>query len=133
MLNLDACHVPLSVAVASNAAGYESGVCFVTEGSEEQLNEKLVDYLETMSAVSYKLLLQNLIMFLNKLEMSENVRKKINLKEFNFFFRELMVLGFNSAFYDLNLIKPTLIQILLKDFLFVIERTSSYICFKTSK
>ena len=30
----------LSVAVASNVPGYESGVCFVTEGSEEELVQK---------------------------------------------------------------------------------------------
>ena len=33
MLALDACHVLLSVAVAINILGYESGVCLVTEGS----------------------------------------------------------------------------------------------------
>ena len=41
--------------------------------------------------------------------------------------------GFNLASYDLNLIKPTLIQILLKDIQFVIKRTNSYLCLKTSK
>ena len=58
MLTLDACHVPLSVAVASNVPGYESGVCFVTEESEEQLVQELMDYLESLSEVSYKLILQ---------------------------------------------------------------------------
>ena len=58
MLTLDACHIPLSVAVASNIPGYESGVCFVTEGSEEELVQKLVNYLESLSEVSYKFLLE---------------------------------------------------------------------------
>ena len=53
MLTLDACHLPLSVAVASNIPGYESGVCFVTEGSDERLAQKLVNYLETLSDVCY--------------------------------------------------------------------------------
>ena len=48
MLTLDACKIPLSVAIASNVPGYESGVCFVTEGSEEELIQKLVDYLESL-------------------------------------------------------------------------------------
>ena len=43
------------------------------------------------------------------------------------------MLGFNSASYDLNLIKPILIQILQKDIQFVIKRTNSYLCLKTSK
>ena len=58
MLTLEACHIPLSVAVASKVPGYESGVCFVTEGSEKELVQKLVDYLKSLSEVSYKLLLQ---------------------------------------------------------------------------
>ena len=133
MLTLDTCHIPLSVAVVSNIPGYESGVCFVTEGSEEELVQKLVDYLETLSEVSYKFLLEKLNYMFEQLERSENVRKEKILNDFNCYCKELVVLGFNSASYDLNLIKPTLIQILLKDIQFVIKRTNSYLCLKTSK
>ena len=133
MLTLDACHIPLSVAVASNIPGYESGVCFVTEGSEEELVQKLVDYLETLSEVSYKFLLEKFNYVFEQLERSENVRKEKILNDFNCYCKELVVLGFNSASYDLNLIKPTLIEILLKDIQFVIKRTNSYLCLKTSK
>ena len=115
MLILDACHILLSVAVASNVPGYESGICFVTEGSEEELVQKLVDYLESLSEVSYKLLLQKFDYVFEQLEKSENVRKEKNLKQFHSYCKELVVLGFSSASYDLNLIKLTLIQILLKD------------------
>ena len=58
MLTLDACHIPLSIAVASKVHDYESGVCFVTEGSEEELVQKFVDYSESLSEVSYKLFVQ---------------------------------------------------------------------------
>ena len=68
-----------------------------------------------------------------QLESNENVRKEKILNEFHSYCKELVVLGFNSASYDLNLIKPTLIQILLKDIQFVIKRTNSYLCLKTSK
>ena len=43
------------------------------------------------------------------------------------------MLGFNSASYYLNLIKPTFIKTLLKDIQFMIKRTHSYLCLKTSK
>ena len=76
MLTLDVCHIPLSVAVASNIPGYESGVCFVTEGSEEELVQKLVNYLESLSEVSYKSLLEKFDYVFEQLERSENVRKK---------------------------------------------------------
>ena len=133
MLTLDACHIPLSVAVASNVLGYKSGVCFVKEGSEEELLPKLVDYLENLSEISYKLLLQKFDYIFEQLERTENVRKEKFLNEFYCYCKELVVLGFNSASYDLNLIKPTLIPILLKDIQFVIKRTNSYHCLKTSK
>ena len=133
MLTLDACHIPLSVAIASNISGYESDVCFVTEGSEEELVQKLVNYLETLSDVSYKFLLEKFDYVFEQLERSENVRKEKVLNKFNYYCKELVVLGFNSASYDLNLIKPTLIQIILKDISFVIKRTNSYLCLKTSK
>ena len=76
MLSLDTCHIPLSVAVASNAPGYKSGVCFITEENEEELVQKLIDYLESLSEVSYKLLLQKFDYLFKQLERSENVRKK---------------------------------------------------------
>ena len=83
MLTLDAFHIPLSVAVASNIPGYKSGVCFVTKGSEEELVQKLVDYLETLSEVSYKSLLEKFDYVFEQLERSENVRKEKILNNFN--------------------------------------------------
>ena len=133
MLTLVACHLPLIVAVASNVPGYESGVCFVTKGSEERLVEKLVNYLQTLSDICYQLLVQKFDYVFEQLENNENVRKEKIVNEFHSYCKKLVVLGFNSASYDLNLIKPTLIQILLKDNQFVIKRTNSYLCLKTSK
>ena len=133
MLTLDACHLPLSVAVASSIPDYESGVCFMTEGSEELLVQKSIKYLETLSDISYQLLVQKFDYVFEQLESNENVRKEKILNEFHSYCKKLVVLGFNSASYDLNLIKPTLIQIFLKNIQFVIKRTNSYLCLKTSK
>ena len=83
--------------------------------------------------MSCKLLLQKFDYMFEQLERSENVRKKKILNEFNCYCKELVVLNFNSASYDLNLIKPTLIQILLKDIQFVIKRTNNYLFLKTFK
>ena len=133
MLTLEACHLPLNVAVTSNIPGYESGVCFVTEGSEEHLVEKLVKYLETLFDISYQLLVQKFDYMFEQLENNENVSKKKILNEFHSYCKEFVVLGFNSDSYDLNLIKPTFIKTLLKDIQFVIERTNRYLCLKTFK
>ena len=106
MLTLDACHLPLSVAVASNIPGYELGVCFVTEGSEERLVQKLVNYLETLSDISYQLLVQKFDYVFEQLESNEDAKKEKNLNKFYCYCKEFVVLGFNLASYDLNLIKP---------------------------
>ena len=71
MLTLDACHLPLCVAVASNGPGYESGVCFMTEGSEVRLVEKLVNYLETLFDIFYELLVQKFDYVFEQLEIAE--------------------------------------------------------------
>ena len=47
------------------------------------------------------------------LEASENIRKENLTQEFEAYCAELIVLGFNSSSYDLNLVKPTLISQLL--------------------
>ena len=43
----------------------------------------------------------------------------------------MIVLGFNSSSYDLNLVKPVLIEH-LKEIDFVIKKANTYLCFKTS-
>ena len=133
MLTLDVCHLPLSVAVASNIPGCESGVCFMTEGSEERLVEKFVNYFKTLSDISYQLLVQKFDYVFEQLESNENMGKEKILNEFHSYCKELVVLCFNSASYDLNLIKLTFIETLLKDIQFVIKRTNSYLCLKSSK
>ena len=70
MLIMNSCHVPFSVAVASNIPGHESGVYFVPKRSEEQLVQKLVDYLETISKISYNLLTQKFNYVFEQLELS---------------------------------------------------------------
>ena len=76
MLTLDAGHFFLSVVITSNIPGYESGVCFVTKGSEKGLVEKLVSYLKILSDTSFDLMLQKFNYVFEQLESNENVRKK---------------------------------------------------------
>ena len=53
------------------------------------------------------------------------------MKEFDSYCRELIVLGFNSSSYDLNLVKPVLIEHLLNKIDFVIKKANTYLCIKT--
>ena len=54
-------------------------------------------------------------------------------KEFEAYCQELIIIRFNSASYDLNLIKPTLLQQLLGKIDFVIKKASNYFCIKIEK
>ena len=65
MLTLDVCHVPFSVGVTGNVPGYKSGVYFVTEGNEEELVEKLMDYSEIILKFLTICFYKNLTMSLN--------------------------------------------------------------------
>ena len=53
--------------------------------------------------------------------------------EFEAYCREVTVIGFDSATYDSNLIKPTPIQQLLDKIDFEIRKANNYLCIKTTK
>ena len=131
-LSFEACHVPMSVGIASNVPGFEEGKCFITSGNEKELIQNLIDYLEAISLSAYRLVKEKFKPAFEALESSENVRKENLIKEFDSYCRELIVLGFNSSSYDLNLVKPVLIEHLLNQIDFVIKKANNYLCIKTS-
>ena len=131
-LSFEARHVPMSVGIASNVFGFEEGKCFITSGNEKELIKNLLDYLEAISLSAYRLVKEKFKTAFEALERSENVRKENLIKEFDSYCRELIVLGFNSSSYDLNLVKPVLIQHLLNQIDFVIKKANNYLCIKTS-
>ena len=123
-------HVLMSVGIAFNVPGFEEGKCFITSGNEKELIKNLIDYLEAISLSAYRLVKEKFKPAFEALESSENVRKENLIKEFDC--RELIVLGFNSSSYDLNLVKPVLIKHLLNKIDFVIKKANTYLCIKTS-
>ena len=125
--------MPLSVGIATNVPNFENGVCFVTNGNENDLVEKMLKHLEDASNAAYEVMKSKFDYVFQALELSKNVRKENLIKEFEVYCRKLIVIGFNSASYDLNLIKPTLIQQLLGKIDFVIKKANNYLCIKTEK
>ena len=130
-LSFEARHVPMSVGMASNVPGFEEGKRFITSGNEKELIQNLIDYLEAVSLSAYCLVKEKFKSAFEALESSENVRRKNLMKEFDSYCHELIVLGFNSSSYDLNLVKPVLIEHLLKKIDFVIKKANTYLCIKT--
>ena len=125
-------HVPMSVEIALNVPGFEEGKCFITSGNEKELIQNLIGYLEAISLSAYRLVKEKFRLTFEALENRENIRKENLLKEFNLYCCELIVLGFNSSSYDLNLVKPILIERLLNKIDFVIKKANTYLCIKAS-
>ena len=92
--------MPLSVGIAGNVPNFENGMCFVTNGDQNDLVQKMLKYLEDVSNAAYEMMKRKFGYVFQALELSENVRKENLTKEFEAYYRELIIIGFNSAFYD---------------------------------
>ena len=55
-LGFEARHVPLSVGIATNVPNFENRVCFVTNGDENDLVQKILKYLEYVSNAAYEIM-----------------------------------------------------------------------------
>ena len=132
-LSYEARHVPLSFGVASNVLGFMEGVCTVSSGDENELVAKLIDYLEGVADASYKILKQKFDYVLAALENHPNCRREKLTAEFHLYLQELLVLDFNSSNYDLARIKLALIRSLMGKIKFVLKKTNSFLCLKTTK
>ena len=86
-----------------------------------------------ISDVAYTLLQEKYKYVFEALESSNHVRAEKIKNEFVSYCCELIILGFNSGSYDLNLIKSTLIIHLLDKLDFVIKRANNYLCIKNKK
>ena len=103
-LSFEVRHVPLSVGIATNVLNFENGVCFVTNDDENDLVQKMLKYLEDASNAVHDFTKRKFDCVFQLLELSKNVRKENLTYEFKAYCRDLIVIGFNSASYDLNLI-----------------------------
>ena len=61
---------------------------------------------------------------------SQNVRKESLTKECEFYCRKIII-SFNSSSYDLNSVKPVIIQQLLEKIEFAIKKENDYLSIKT--
>ena len=131
LLHFQARHEPLSVSVASTVPGYEEPVCFINEGSSGTLIEKFLNCLNRIAKAAFKILQEKFSGVFDDLEKSSNANSNKIKEEFTQYLQELIILGFNSGSYDLNLIKKQLIEHLADKIEFVIRRSNYYLCIKT--
>ena len=131
-LSFETRHILLSVGIATNVPNFESGVSFVTTGDENDLVQKMLKYWEDALNAVYEIMKRKFDCVFQALQFSENVRKENLIKEFEAYYQELIVIEFHSASYNVNLIKPTLIQQLLDKINSAIKK-ANYLCIKTEK
>lgn len=140
-------HEMVSVSLSSNIDGYRTPKCFV-DTDQSKLSRGVSNYLENLSNVAYASARlrwtsvfeameadpddKNLSPELKALVSSAvfRAREKEIGKKFYAYCQQLPVLGFNSASYDLNLMKGTLFDALgfgsEGDRSFVIKKNNSY-------
>ena len=124
-------HVPISFSICSNIPGLEKPE-FRAHPSPAKLVQTFVDLLEDYSARSYELLEPFYRPYLLQLKtVAEQISKREKdsgrqykdrknthhdlAERLEEWLRQLIVLGFNNASYDLNVIKRHLIKILLRE------------------
>ena len=163
-LTWEAKHIPLSVSICSNVPGYKQPQCFVIEGDPQELVSKMVDYKHQIqtTAESYlheehndyynallELLQQKQQLKANKedTEMIDETTEKLEKKEkkshplavlkfkYEQWMMQMPVIGFNSAKYDINMVKPHLVKVLMKmdAIKFVVKKSNAFMCITTER
>ena len=130
-MSFSAVHVPCSVSVCSNLEGFEAPVCFVSEGNALEMVEKKVAYLETIAKAAYGLLRPKYRFIFDQLDQSQGKWGEKLKERLESFLQQLVVVGFNSGKYDINLAKTELISLLRPKITFVIKRQNDYMCIST--
>ena len=112
-------HVPLSVSVCSNVPSFQDPKFFLNTDGVPNLISDFVDYLETISAHSFELMRERYADAYRQIadrQAAEDLEPERRLglpastltQILDAYLQELIVVGFNSSNYDLNLIKTEL-------------------------
>jgi hypothetical protein len=150
----EAKHKLASVSISSNVPGYTDPHCFVNDYDDEHTTVvQMMNYLTEISEVSQGLLCDRYENVFTQLEFMkeeamfaeskalngrpDKVEQQYNrlADELDGYISEILCFGFNSAKYDIPLIKPFLVKYLLeknKDIDYVIKKGNNYMCLKAN-
>ncbi|XP_033729182.1 uncharacterized protein LOC117318295 isoform X1 [Pecten maximus] len=149
-------HIPVSCSVCSNVPGYESPHCIVDENSPDALVEKFVNYLTEIQCMAAERTRERFNDILERMDEeivdSDDVgdddddetptdRHRHNQlfklrDDLNRYIDQIPVIGFNSAKYDINLIKTKLVKHLnlMEDKAsFVVKKCNQYMCISSER
>ena len=156
-MNLTSLHRLMSISVCSNIPGFTEPICFVSNGDDNEVVAKFVDYIENCQTTakqqmmhSFQDIFKQLETFIEEEESveklfcdkplapdsvfkSRDVRRLVD--RLVDYLSTVPVIGFNSSSYDLNVLKATLLKLfqLQKTIKFVIKRESRLQCIQTDK
>ena len=137
----------MSISVCSNIPGYEEPLCMISDGDTDVLVEKFVIYLNHLSSIATKILLELRNMWDQRILAESQFKTKLWSNPFIYgsrswdktidevinYFSELPVISFNGQRYDINVIRAPLIRYLSQNdtILFAIKRNNAMKCIKT--
>ncbi|KAK3097803.1 hypothetical protein FSP39_013348 [Pinctada imbricata] len=148
-------HVPISVSVCSNVENYITPHCIVNPNIDDLVKE-MVDHMESIAAAGAELAREKFKGAYEELEakindpvsdlgfqdreptadeVSDRAEALSDLQEeLDAYCKQMICLGFNSANYDLNLIKSHIAKYLNLDQvnLFTVKRNNQYACLATN-
>ncbi|UMM32809.1 hypothetical protein L5515_006485 [Caenorhabditis briggsae] len=101
-------HIPTSVAIATNVPGFEDDK-FILNEDPEQLVKEMFKWFDDVGSKASQLMLEKMEPLLCRLESNEWLETKVQR-----YCEVIPILGFNSSFYDINLISRPFIQEIMK-------------------
>lgn len=149
-------HKLASISVCTNIAGHTEPLNFINDWGEFELVSQMMDYLQNLADLCYerlKIRYKDIFRRINRKGAAE-VSKEINAscdrysvenvvkkfegleKELHSYLRDLLVLSFNGAVYDIPLIRQHLIRYLLQNkqnVNFTVKKGNRYMCLQTDK
>ena len=120
-------HKLASVSICSNVDGFKEPRCYITDGSDDELIERTLDYMFEIADKVASLQYQK---FEQYFDMVANTKDTSLLSRFYQYIKQVPVLSFNGSRYDLKVIIGPLMRVLVRkgELDFVIKSGSSYRC-----
>ena len=160
----EAKHVPLSVSICSNVPGFTTPQCFITEGDTCELVTNMVKYMHTIQETATAILTEEHHIYYTELDELLKVKLQLEMEDeegdedmeddavpknkpkkshplyavkhkYDQWIKQIPVIGFNSAKYDINIIKTNLVQILsqIDPIEFVVKKSNAFMCLQTER
>jgi len=139
-------HVPLSFCVVTNVPGFTTPYFEVSQGDSQELVNKMLDCILAASEKVFELLKQNYEPLMDQLKAyvcKQAELERVKPEDHPLFsyvtrlvahIKSLLLIGFNSGNYDINLIRSHLVKLLMQkgEKFIVTKRGNKFLCLSTS-